>query len=57
MDKIKQKWLDALGKPSYNQKYGVAKLISAFSTDEYDAEWYRQENGEGKAQRVLILFP
>ncbi len=57
MNTIKQKWLDALGTPSYNKTYGKAVLVRAFSTDEFDAEWYRQENGEGKSQRVLLLFP
>lgn len=57
MDSLKKKWLDALGTPSYNKTYGHSELIFSFSTDEFDAEWYCQENGEGKAQRVLMLFP
>lgn len=57
MDSLKKKWLDALGAPSYGKTYGHAELIGSFSTDEYDAEWYCQENGEGKYQRVLMLFP
>ena len=57
MDLLKQKWLDTLGKPTYNRTYGKARRVSSFSTDEFDAEWYTQENGEGKNQRVLILFP
>lgn len=57
MDSLKKKWLDALGTPSYEKTYGHAELIRSFSTDEYDAEWFRQENGEGKSQRVLMLFP
>ncbi len=57
METLKRKWLDALGKPSYTKPYGKATLVSSFSTEEYDAEWYIQENGEGKTQRVLMLFP
>ena len=57
MNILKEKWLGALGAPSYNKKYGEAVKVSAFSTDEFDAEWYSQENGESKHQRVLVLFP
>lgn len=57
MNSLKQKWLTALGAPSYNSKHGGATLVSKFSTDEFDGEWYRQENGEGKHQRTLMLFP
>lgn len=57
MDALKRKWLDALGAPSYNKIYGRAELIRTFSTEDFDAEWYIQENGEGKTQRVLMLFP
>ena len=57
MDILRRKWLDALGKPLYNKTYGHAELIRTFSTEDFDAEWYSQENGEGKYQRVLILFP
>lgn len=57
MELLRKKWLDALGAPSYNKTYGNAKLASRFSTDDFDAEWFIQENGEGKTQRVLILFP
>jgi hypothetical protein len=57
MDTLKKKWLGALGAPSYDKAYGRAELVSSFSDTDFDAEWYRQENGEGKAQRVLVLFP
>ena len=57
MENLKHKWLGALGAPSYTKKYGEAVKTSAFSTDEFDAEWYLQENGEFKHQRVLMLFP
>lgn len=57
MESLKKKWLSALGAPSYNRSYGKAELISTFSTEDFDAEWYLQENGEGKHQRVLMLFP
>ena len=57
MEDLKHKWLGALGAPSYNKKYGEAVKVSAFSTDEFDAEWYSQPNGMGRRQRVLMLFP
>lgn len=57
METLKRKWLDALGAPSYNKICGRAELIRTFSTEDFDAEWYIQENGEGKNQRVLVLFP
>ena len=57
MEDLKHKWLGALGAPSYNKKYGEAVRVSAFSTDEFDAEWYSQPNGVDRHQRVLMLFP
>ena len=57
MNTLKQKWLDALGAPSASETYGKITLISSFSREDYDAEWYRQENGADKYQRVLMLIP
>ena len=57
MDSLKKKWLDALGAPDDETKYGKATLVSTFSHEEFDAELYHQENGEGRYQRVLMLFP
>jgi predicted esterase len=57
MDKLKRKWLKELGFPSYTKASGQLKLISTFSHDEFDGEWYAQENGGGKTQRVLMAFP
>ena len=53
----KQKWLEALGKPSYNVPRGTTKFIRTFSHEEFDAELYIQENGCGKHQRVMMVFP
>lgn len=57
MNSTKQKWLDMLGVPPKSENYGRLELIRTFSHEEFDAELYRQENGEGKFQRVMMLFP
>ena len=57
MNSLKQKWLDMLGTPPKSENYGKSELIRKLSHKEFDAEIYRQENGEGKAQRVMMLFP
>ena len=56
-DDIKKKWLEAMGKPSDGQTGGKAEIIKRFSRDEFDGEIYIQENGSGKHQRVMMLFP
>lgn len=57
MADLKQKWLDAIGYPSDTGRYGSAELVSTFACEEFDGEWYRQENGAGRYQRVLLLLP
>lgn len=57
MNSVKQKWLDALGKIPQNLGYGKVTLIRAFSYEDFDAEVYSQENGNGTHQRVIMLFP
>lgn len=57
MDAIKQKWMRALGAPQDTRRYGHATLVSSFLGDGFLGEWYTQENGEGRTQRVLMLFP
>ncbi len=57
MKELKQKWLNILGTPSYNKTYGTATLVSTFTHEDFDGEWYNQENGEGKFQRVLMVLP
>ena len=57
MNTSKQKWLDMLGAPPRDKTYGATTLVSSFSHKDFDGEWYRQENGDGKYQRVLVLFP
>lgn len=57
MNKIKQKWIDALGKPSYDAPSTKAALVCTFSHAEFDAELYIQENGYGNHQRVMMVFP
>ena len=46
-----------MGSPSDLQRRGRSELVSRFSAEDCDGEWYRQENGEGRTQRVLVLFP
>lgn len=57
MSSIKQKWIDALGKPSDEAPRGKTTLLRTFSHEEFDAELYIQENGFGKHQRVMMVFP
>jgi hypothetical protein len=56
-EQMRKKWLRALGEPSFSQPCGEAVLIDRFSHTEFDAELYRQQNGEGKYQRVMLVFP
>lgn len=57
MNTLKEKWLNYLGYPAYQKSYGSATLISTFSHEDFDGEWYNQQNSEGKFQRVLMIFP
>lgn len=56
-EQMRKKWLRALGEPSFSQPCGEAVLIDRFLHTEFDAELYRQQNGEGKYQRVMLVFP
>ena len=51
------RWEAALGAPSVVTERGAATITSTFSHEEFDAEWYSQETGEGRCQRVLMIFP
>lgn len=53
---LKQKWTDVLGTPS-DLADSKAALYATFAHEEFDAEWYRQENGRERSQRVLVLIP
>lgn len=57
MNALKRKWLNMLGAPSWNRDFCEAMPIATFTHEEFNAEWYRQENGDGKYQRVLVLLP
>ena len=57
MNAVQEKWIRALGKTSDGLKYGKATLTHKGSFDEFDYEIYSQENGKGKSQRVVMLFP
>ncbi len=54
---MKQKWLDMLGEPSGKNPRREAELIRHISQEEFDAELYVQQTGDGKSQRVMIVFP
>lgn len=54
---MKQKWLDMLGTPSGKYPCGEAELIRCVSQEEFDAELYVQQTGDGKSQRVMLVFP
>lgn len=51
------RWWAALGAPSVTQESGAATRTSVFSHEEFDAEWYLQKTGDGRHQRVLMIFP
>ncbi|MBQ8309733.1 MAG: acetylxylan esterase [Clostridia bacterium] len=57
MNPIRQKWLDALGTPSCAMPNSALTWLTGFSHAEFDAELYRQENGAGTHQRVMMVFP
>ena len=57
MNHTKQKWLDAMGRVSPSTNYGKTTLIDSFSYEDFYGELYIQENGDGKHQRVMMLFP
>ncbi|MBQ2955106.1 MAG: acetylxylan esterase [Clostridia bacterium] len=57
MNNARQKWLDALGTPEYEIKYEPPTLLAKYDCNEFDGELYRQVNGRGKTQRVIMAFP
>ena len=57
MNTVRQQWLDALGKPAYDIPSLPPVLIARYEEAEFTAELYRQDNGGGKSQRVLMAFP
>lgn len=57
MEQIKQQWLDALGAPTERVCPREAVLLTRYEHAEFFAEVYRQETYDGKAQRVMLVFP
>lgn len=57
MNEIRQKWLDALGYPEYDIPSEPLELLARYDEPEFTGELYRQMNGGGKSQRVLMAFP
>lgn len=50
-------WLELLGKPLNYDFEKVASLAETFSTADFDAELYRQNNGPSTTQRLLLVLP
>lgn len=57
MDRIKQKWIEELGMPMTRLTASNAWLIAQHEHTEFYSEVYRQENGDGTTQRVMLVFP
>ena len=57
MTDIRQRWLREIGHPAEAGKMGERTLIARYDEAEFTAELYRQENGEGRYQRLLMAFP
>lgn len=57
MNPIRQRWREALGIASDEAPRGELTLMTTFSHAEFDAELYRQDNGAGTYQRVMMVFP
>lgn len=57
MNRIKEKWLKAIGIPSFEIPHEKMTLIKRYEYDEFDLEMYMQKNGPDTFQRVAITFP
>lgn len=53
----RQKWLELIGMPSYNDFKHELKLIKVYDEPQYDCELYLQANGPHTYQRVMMVFP
>ena len=57
MNDIRQRWLDAIGTPSYDIPKEPIKLLARYEYPDFDAELYLQKNGPDTTQRILMAFP
>lgn len=57
MNEIKNKWLDAIGTPSYEIPKTAMRLIKRYDFDEYSVELYTQSVGPDYEQRVVMAIP
>lgn len=57
MEKIKQKWIEALGSPSYEIPKEPIQLVKKYEYEDFDLEVYVQRNDPKSFQRVMIAFP
>lgn len=58
MENRKQQWLSMLtAEPGYYEFDRTVTLLRTFEGDGFYGEIYRQQNGKGTFQRVIMLFP
>ena len=57
MDLIKQKWLTALGEPSFKSSENKFDFIKSYEYETYTVEVYNQSLIDGTFQRVMIAIP
>ncbi|MBR5507250.1 MAG: acetylxylan esterase [Clostridia bacterium] len=57
MENIKQKWIEALGSPSYEIPKEPVQLVKKYEYEDFDLEVYVQRNDPKSFQRVMIAFP
>ncbi len=57
MKAIREKWLKALGTPSYEIGNGKMTFEKIYEYDDFTVEMYTQENGPEKTQRVSMAIP
>lgn len=57
MNRIKKRWLDAIGMPSCEIPQEPMTLLARYEYPDFDAEMYLQKNGPDTTQRVMMVFP
>ena len=57
MYSVKNKWLDALGTPSYEIPKEPLKFVKRYEYEDFDLEVYLQRNDPKTTQRVMMAFP
>lgn len=57
MENAREKWLAAIGRPENYEYEPSLELLRTFDEGDFIAELYRQANGPGTFQRVMMCFP